>query len=343
MIKNYFYLLLLISSSFFAQDFKTPVDFLSFIGKEQENITKATWKYTSAVAHSKNARKIDNTRKLLLKSIATSTAKIKQLKNGYNGDIEFRDQVLTYLQFVENNMNQDYAKIIDLQEVAEQSYDFMEAYITARDLVNQKLNEEFNKVSAEQKVFADKYKINLIGDETELGKKMKISGEVFDYHTDMYLIFFKTNITDLLLSEAIQAKDLALIEQHSNSLGLYASEGLEKIKTIEAYKKDVTLQNATKTAMEYYKKQSETFSPKIVNFLMFQEKFGNAKKSLESKSKKELTQEEVDNYNTMVKQTNKEVDLYNKTNEANYKEKSVVINNWNNSAENFIAKHVPQE
>jgi hypothetical protein len=33
----------------------------------------------------------------------------------------------------------------------------------------------------------------------------------------------------------------------------------------------------------------------------------------------------------MVKQTTKEVDLYNKTNEANYKEKSV-INNWNNSA-----------
>jgi hypothetical protein len=68
------------------------------------------------------------TPELLLKSIATSTA-TKQLENGLS-DIEFRDQVLTYLQFYENNMNQKLCKnYIDLQEVAEQSYDFMEAYI----------------------------------------------------------------------------------------------------------------------------------------------------------------------------------------------------------------------
>jgi len=52
-----------------AQDFKTPVEYLNYIGKETDVISKTTWNYTKAVAHSKSARKIDATRKTLIKSI----------------------------------------------------------------------------------------------------------------------------------------------------------------------------------------------------------------------------------------------------------------------------------
>lgn len=331
-----------ISLNIKAQEFKSPVEYLSYIGKEQENISKSMWKYTSAVAHSKSARRIDNTRKLLVKSIQTANKKVSALKDGYKGDLDYRNQVIEFLNISEKNINEEYDKIINMQEVAEESYDLMEAYIMTRDLVNKKIDAEYDKVSLAQKTFAAKYNINLTEDVSELGKKMKISGEVFDYHTQLYLIFFKTNITDLFLSQAIEKKDLGSIQQNSSALIQYADEGLEKLKGIKPYNGDNTMVLATKKALEYYKKQAQQFAPKVVDFLMFNEKFETARKSLESKSDKDRTKEEIENYNGMVKQINKEIDNYNKISNTNLQEKNTIINNWNSTGDIFISAHVPQ-
>jgi wobble nucleotide-excising tRNase len=45
---------------------------------------------------------------------------------------------------------------------------------------------------------------------------------------------------------------------------------------------------------------------------MYQDKFENAKKTMESKSQNDRTKEEVENFNAMVKQINKEITAYNK-------------------------------
>ncbi len=327
----------------FAQDFKTPVDYLNYLGKEQQTIAKSTWKYTSAVAHSTSARRIDATRKQLVKSIQTSSKKIEALKNGYKGDVDFRDKLLAYLYFAEKNINEEYSKIIDMQDVAQQSYDFMEAYILTRDLVNKKLDDELEKVSLAQNEFADKYNITLSSEESELGKKIKLSNEVFDYHTVMFLIFFKVNITDIQLTNAANMRDIAAMEQNASSLSKFADEGLEKIKGIAPYKKDDSLINETKRALLFYKKVAEDFTPKVVSYLMFQDKFENAKKTMEAKNQNDRTKEEIENFNAMVKQINKEIATYNKLIASNDQEKTNVLNNWNAAGDGFISQHIPQD
>lgn len=324
-----------------AQEFKTPVEYLNYIGKEQENISKSMWKYTSAVAHSKSARRIDNTRKLLVKSIQTAAKKIASLKDGYQGDIEYRNQILEYLAISEKNINEEYDKIINMQEVAEQSYDAMEAYIMTRDLVNKKIDAENEKAELAQKNFCTKYNIKLSENTSELGKKIKISNEVFAYHTELYLIFFKTNVTDLYLSNAIEKNDIGGIQQNAATLVQYANEGLEKLKAIKPFGSDNSMVLITKKTLEFYKKQGEQFVPKVIDFMMFNEKFETARKSLESKSDKDRTKEEIDNYNAMVKQVNKEIDTYNKINNTNFQEKNTLINQWNATGDTFISAHVP--
>ena len=342
-LKSILILFLFISVGVFAQEFKTPVDYLSYIGNEQENIAKSTWKYTKAVAHSKSARRIDNTRKQLLKSIESATTKIKGVKEGYKGDVEFRNQTLDYLSFVEKNIKEEYDKIIDMQEVSEQSYDLMEAYIMTMELVNEKLDAEQEKVTLAQSQFALKYNITLTGEISELGKKMEKSNEVFKYRTVLYLMFFKTNITDSFLSKAIEKKDLVAIEQNKNAIIQYANEGLEKLKEIKPYSNDSSLITATKKALEFYKKQGENHIQTVTNFYMFNDKFESAKKSMESKKKSDITKEEVDNYNKMVKEVNNQINNYNKENTSNFNNKSVVVTNWNTTAEKFITKHFPNE
>ena len=326
-----------------AQEFKSAVDYLNYIEKEQKTISKSTWKYTSAVAHSKSARRIDVTRKQLVKSIDVAKKKISDLKDGYKGDVEYKNQVIQFLDISKININEEYEKIINLQEVAEQSYDAMEAYLLLRDLVNEKLDSENEKVENSFKSFALKYNITISTGSSELGQKIKLSNEVFDYHTALYLIFFKVNFTDNNLSKAIEKKDLSAIQQNVTALIQYSDEGLEKLKAIKPYKGDSSILIATKKMVEYYKKEALQFVPKAIDFLMFNDKFDNAKKSIEAKSAKDRTKEEIDNFNTMVKQVNKEIETYNKANNTNFQEKSNLINGWNTTGENFISSHVPFE
>lgn len=336
-------LLLILATPIFAQEFSKPVDYLEYMAKESDIISKSTWKYTLAVAHSKSARKIDNTRKALVKSIQNAKKKIENIKDGYKGDVEYRDQMLAYLSISENQINKEYDKIIDLQEVAEQSYDFMEAYILARELVNEKINAELEKLNANQKIFANKYGIQISENTSALSKKMKISNEVFNDQTELYLVFFKTNITDFNLMKAIQNKELSAIQQNADALKQFAEEGLTKLKTFKPYKNDPLLVNATKKAMEFYQREATEFTPKIISFLMLNEKMEETTTAINNKPAKNRTKEEVDAFNKLVNEVNKEIGNYNKLNTKFSAEKNLILNNWNAASESFVSKHVPKD
>jgi hypothetical protein len=335
--------LFLLSTIALAQDFNTPVAYLEYINKQESEISKNMWKYTKTIAHSKSARKIDATRKNLVKTIQNAKNNISKIKDGYKGDIVYRDQVVKYLSVSEIIINEEYSKIVDMQEVAEQSYDFMEAYIMTRDLVNKKMDDEHQILAAGQKEFAKKYNITLTESDSELSKKMKLSNEVFAYHTEFYLIFFKCNITDLMLSKAIEQKDIASIQQNASSLLAYAEEGLQKLNQKQPYKNDKVLIETTKKSMELYQKTATEYATAVIDFFMFNTKFEEAKTSLERKKPNERTKEEVDNYNVMVKEINKKINDYNKINTKFVQEKNNMINQWNTTGDQFISRYVPND
>lgn len=328
-----------------AQEFKNAGEYLDYVGNIEKPISKDMWKYTKTVAHSKSARRIDNVRKNLVKTIQTAKSSLEKNTNGFNGDLDFRNDVINYLAFSELTINNEYAKIVDLQEVAEQSYDFMEAYITTRELVNDKIKSEHEKLAESQKRFAEKYNIKLIelAEDSEVEKKMKLSNEVFKYQSSLYLIFFKCNYTTILLDNAVKTKDLAAIQQNANALQQYAEEGLAKIDSFEPVKSDKSLANETKKSMETYQQIATEYASKMINFFTFNSKFEDIKTSLERKSAKDRTNEEIDNYNKMVKEVNTKINDFNKENENYVKTLNTLSNNWNKASETYISKHVPTE
>lgn len=217
----------------------------------------------------------------------------------------------------------------------------MEAFIMARDLVNTKINEEVDKLNANQKRFATKYGIQIGEDNSELGKKMKISNEVFENHTQLYLIFFKVNFTESVLMKAIADNNLNAIQQNSNALEQYSNEGFEKLKTFQPYKNDLMLVNATKKVLEFSKKEALEFVSGVVAFMMLNQKFQESKKIMDDKAANARSKAEIDNFNSLVNTLNKELGTYNKLNTKFNTERSNAINNWNTTGTNFISKHVP--
>ena len=134
-------LLIALTLPFFtiAQNFDHAVDYLDFLGKEQEVVTKNMWKYTKALAHSKSDRSINAKRENLIKSVERTISKIEKA-DGFDGD-DYKNQVLKHLRLNEKLLKHEYAEIIDMKAVAEQSYDMMEAYILAQRLANKKMAE----------------------------------------------------------------------------------------------------------------------------------------------------------------------------------------------------------
>ena len=207
-----------------AQDFKTPIAYLDFVSDEQELISKSMWKYTKAVAHSRSDKNINKKRQVLIKTMERAILKIERA-NSYEDD-GYKNQVLEHLNFNKDLLNEDYAKIIDMKAVAEQSYDAMEAYMLTRKLADQKMAESQANYEKNFYAFAAKHNIEIIESESDLGKKMKKSNEVFDHYNELYLIFFKVYINEVYLWDAMERKDVSAAQQNANALNDAAKEGL---------------------------------------------------------------------------------------------------------------------
>ncbi len=334
-------LLFLIVFSVSAQKFKSPIDYLNFVSEEQEVITKNMWKYTKAIAHSKSDKNIDNRRKVLIKSVERALIKIKRAQ-GYDGD-EYKNKIIAHMHLNESLLKQDYAKIIDMKAVAEQSYDFMEAYMLARELADKKMEEAQQEYEMHFNEFARKHNIEIIESESDLGKKMKISNEVFKHYNKMHLIFFKVNINEIYLWEAIEKNNISAIQQNTNALNEMAKEGLDILKTVELYKNDKSLIEITKVAFEFYIDETENKIPQITDFLILNDDFESIKTALDKTPERKRTKKQIDAYNKKVKEINRAVKVYNKTNTELNNLRQKLFNNLNNVNQTFLSKHIPKD
>ncbi|MGS2726997.1 LIC11966 family surface protein [Psychroserpens sp. BH13MA-6] len=324
-----------------AQKFNNAAEYLDFIGAEQQTIIKNMWKYTKAIAHSKSDRSINGKRQNLLKSMERAIAKIQKAE-GFDGD-DYKNKVLEQLIFKKDLLNQDYAKIIDMKAVAEQSYDAMEAYIIAQEMADKKMEESQQEYEKNFYDFAAKHQIDIIESETDLGHKMKLSNEVFTHYNDLYLIYFKVYMNEIYLWEAIEEGNVSAIQQNANALSVSAHEGLEILETQTAYNNDDSIIKATKNAFEFFIDESENKIPQITEFLILNEDFESIKSNLEQTPEKKRTKEQIDNYNKKVKAINKAVNTYNKTNTELNNERQNMINSLNNTNANFLSKHIPND
>jgi len=328
-------------SSVKAQSFKTALDYLNFVGEEQTEVTKSMWKYTKAVAHSKRDSKINKRREQLLKQVAESKKNITKAK-GFDGD-DFKNEVLKLININESMLKQDYAEIIDMKAVAEQSYDLMEAYIIAQEMADVKMAESQAEYEKNFLAFAAKHNINIIENESDLSKKMAKSNEVFSYSNKLYLIFFKVYINEIYLNEAIEKKDVSGIQQNANALNSAAKEGLEILKTYEAFGTDKSVILATKKVFDYQIAMTTKDIPKIIEFYVVNEDFEAITKSLENTPEKKRTKEQIDAYNKKVKEINTAVNTYNSTNQSLNNKRQKTYLDYNTAKDKFLDRHVPND
>lgn len=333
-------ILVLMTRSAISQS--TPaLEYMNTISAKYKSIQKEMWDYTSLVAHGKSARKVESQRTSL---IQTTTQVIKEVEKmpPFENDPAYRDSVLSFLNIYYHILIEDYAKIVDMEEISERSYNDMEAYMNAKEEANIKMNNAGVMVSAQQRAFAAKNNITLVEASDDLTNKMKIADEVYTYYNVLYLIFFKSYVQEKYLIEAINKKDVSGIEQNRNALVTTSNEGLDKIQTIEGFKGDVTVLTALKDILTFYKDEAENKTPLLTDYFIKTENFNTIKTSFDQIKPNNRTQTDIDNYNKAVNEMNASVEVYNQTNAKLGADREKYLNAWNNSSSKFTDKHIPK-
>jgi len=192
-----------------AQEASSPGEYLNELYTPFEDISSKTWGYLKAVTKGKSARKIEKKRQKLIKEVKEAQAAVRGVR-GYQGDTEMKGAIREYLKINYLVLNEDYDKIMDLEEIAEQSYDAMEAYLLAQEKADETMNEAYEMVSAAQEVYAAANNINL-------AKQIEHAGNMIEHRNDLYLIFFKVFKEEAYVMEALAMEDISAIEQHNNT------------------------------------------------------------------------------------------------------------------------------
>jgi hypothetical protein len=313
--------------------------YLDKVTDGQQQITEDFLSYISAVAHGKTARKIEKRRNDLVTAVAQARSRIKYL-NPFEGDTSVKVAAFNYYEVEYNLLKNDYAKIVDMEEIAEESYDKMEAYLMAQEKAEEKLNESYNTWDAAFRAFAARYKITIMEDKSAVAKKAEAAHKVNEYYHQVYLVFFKSYKQEMYLSTAVEKKDLNGIEQSKNTLLKDVTDGFEKLNKIPAFDGDGDLTLTCRKALQFYQKEGKTSVPVVSDFLVKSDNFEKLKKTMNSGGNH--SKEDVDNYNKAVHDINAAVGSYNKLNKDDNVERNKVIDEWNNGAQGFLSKHTPR-
>ncbi|MBI5540509.1 MAG: hypothetical protein HY951_10660 [Bacteroidia bacterium] len=342
-VKNCMLLFFIFTTSWvYSQDSKSASEYMGQIGNQHQIIMENIWDYTSSVSHGKSARKVEKRRKEVIKAVEDAQKTVGKLKP-FGNDASYRDSVLSYLNISHIVLTENYGKIVDMEAIAEQSYDAMEAYLLAQEIANQKMDLAEEMMVQEQKNFAAAHNITLLENKDPLAIKMKKASEVIKYYNVIYLIYFKSSKQEAYLMEALNKADLNSIEQNRTTLAKYAKEGLGKLEAAKSYSGDLSMNNVTKQSLKFYIDESEVKMQKLTNYYLEKEKFDKIKSAFDAKSQSSRTKQDVDQFNAAVNAFNKAAADSNVINNELNNSRSQNNENWNKVAQAFLDKHVPKK
>lgn len=321
-----------------AQD--DPVAYMNMIEKAEEEANQKYLAYVSTAAHSGRVKKIERMRQQVITGIENSRNKVIALPL-YKGDKALWQSSIDYLKLLYLVFTEDYAKIVNMEDIAEQSFNEMQAYLLLQEKTSEKLNDASEKRSKATKDFAAKNNVNLVEGSSEFSEKMKKAGEVMEYRNKIYLLFFKCNWQWNEMNKAMKTNKVNDIEQARNAVITYANEGFAVLDTIKHFAGDPTLGNACKTILNQFKRMSEKDVPKMTDFLLKSENFEKLKRSFDAKQQKDRTQQDIDQYNKAVNDLNAGVGVFNTTAKYLVDTQNDLINNYTKTDKDYADRHTP--
>jgi hypothetical protein len=318
----------------------TAYSYLSNLTQGSEEITKNLWAYTRVASNGRNARKEESKRQALITTLTNTTNQVGK-SGAYEGDATLRDAVVNYYKMSLAVLKNEYGKIVDLEAIAEDSYDQMEAYLAVIEQADHKLDSAFRILQIAQRQFGSKYGINIVEDQSKISEKLRMASRVNKYSNKIYLIFFKVYKQEAYLLEAVNKGQIASIAQNRETLEMYATEALKKLKEVPAFQGDNSLVEATRKCLEFYLNEAKNAVPQQMDFMVVKEQMQKSDNRMKSLKRTDITQKDIDDHNALVKSYNQGVnsvnDVINRVNQS----RTACLDNLDKARDKFNSKFKP--
>ncbi len=321
----------------YAQE--NPAEYMSKVSTILDKSKDEMYQYLKAISNGKSARKLENKRNDLMQQIIEEINELSTIGN-FNSDASLKEGSKAYLRIQKTILQDDYGKIMNLEEIAEKSYDNMEMYLLMQEKANEKLHEASDTFDNIYKEFAANNDVKLIeGELDKKSKKIKKMAETLHYYHEAYLIQLKCFHQERYIIEAMGKSDVNAIQQNINAQTALVEESMTKLEAMKPYEGDFSLINGTKTLLNFFKREAENEFTQMMDFFIKKDNFETIKKNFEAKSKSEKDQAAVDEYNAGINDINAATKKYNDLNNKSNSDRVKQNNDWNDLVNDFNAKH----
>ena len=320
---------------------KNPSEYMAYIGQKYNGLSLQFYQYMSAIAHSNNARKIEKRRSELL-TLSWDTYTDVRTMPLYQGNRTLRDSAAAYLKINHRVLKEDFDKILDMEAIAERSYDDMEAYVIAQREARNKLDVANIKMLVEQKKFAARYNLILVERNDELFLRMQEANAVLNYLNKVYLTFFKSHKYEIYLLESLTAKSTKEIAEYRQRLTMTAKKGMSYLDELGSFQGDPSLKIACHDLLRFYYSEAAEDVTDMINYIYAEDEFRIMKTWYDDLPTEERTAENVGIYNAAVRKMNETSDAYNSSNQHLNKDRLTMLQAWRDAYDEFLERHIPK-
>lgn len=271
-----FLLTFCIPNSSFSQSnsFKYMKNIQSILNESKKEV----FQYLKVIVKGRNLKKVESKREKLIDKIDSEHGKFLKIE-----DSKLKQEGLKYLSTLKIVLTDDYAKIMDIEEIAEQSYDNMEAYFTMQEKANEKLDQAWDNFDTAFHRYARTNNIKIVeGELDKKSQKIRKMSETLKYSNQIYLIYLKCHYQEKKLLESIEKEDINAMTQNMDAQKTLLKSSIEKVLALKSYDHDSRMIHATKYLFKFYKDEVEKDFVTIQNFFILKSKYNTAKKNHES-------------------------------------------------------------
>jgi hypothetical protein len=259
----------------------------------------------------------------------------------YKGNGILRDSTVSFLDITYNLVNEDYAKIVSLESVAEQGNEQMESFLQTQQEAYSRTSQAAKGLKKAEEQFAKQFGVSLVDSDNKFARKLEELNRTFKYYNKIYLSFFRAYQQELTLFSAIENQSLDEMKTERRKLQVAATEGLDKLNRMGSYNGDKSLRSAAQENLKFYQEEAKGQVNHIISYYSDLEKLHSLKAELD---KPGLNPEQrrglTSRYNEQVKQVNQRTPELNELNASLNLERAQQLDKWNKVSETFLQKFI---
>lgn len=283
---------------------------------------------------------IDNQHRVELKIRFSKAITQAQNSSNYNGDSSLLVGIKQWLNTGYEIVSVDFVELEKRRIIANKSSAHMQAFFEEKQLISNKYVAAVHKLDSATHLFADKHRLEVIEVRTKRGQKLTAIQQAIAYYDSVYLPVFEVFLKNDLFNQAINGMNDVAVKNARLKLKETADSSRLKIDKIGSYKGRDALKQSADSLIASFNLMAEQYGSLAERFYRLSDKYKSTKKQILAKSAEERTNEEILEYNNLVKQYNlraKEFELSTASFNEFRKENMA---NWNAAVEEFVDQYL---